>query len=528
MKILTSAQMKEIDRQTIEEVGIPGPVLMENAGLQIFRLLQTILPYCDGDRIVVVAGKGNNGGDGLVVARHLWNHGMIPQVVLLAGKEEIRGDAALNLRIAEKIGVPVAEVRSEAGWSARKKLIKEASVIVDAIFGTGLAKPAEGLYARAIEDINKTDAFKLAVDIPSGLSSDSFEIIGPAVKADVTVTLAAPKIAHVLSPAEVWVGELVVADISVPPQLLEAPHLMLELTEKRSLMKSFEKRQKDSHKGTYGHLFIIAGSVGKTGAAVMAAKAALKTGAGLVTVGTPQSCLPMVARGSVELMTEPLAETEEKTISAEALPRALALIKGKDALLIGPGISSQSSTAGFFAKLIPEVKLPLVIDADGLNILSLKPELLKRLPKTAILTPHPGEFARLVGLPLRDVIKRKLELAPAFAQKHGVLLVLKGYRTLVCAPDGRTFVNPTGNPGMATGGSGDVLSGMIASFLMQDKEALQAALAAVYLHGLSGDLAAEKIGERALVASDLIRFLPAALKALEDEAREEDFPLARI
>lgn len=528
MKILTSAEMKEIDRQTIEEVGIPGAVLMENAGLQIFRLLQTILPYCDGDKIVVVAGKGNNGGDGLVIARHLSNHGTIPHVILLAGKDEIRGDAALNLRIAEKIGVPVAEVRTEADWNAQKKRIREASVIVDALFGTGLAKPAEGIYARAIEDINKTDAFKLAVDIPSGLSSDSFEVIGAAVKADVTVTLAAPKIAHVIPPAEEWVGELVVADISVPPRLLEAPHLKLELTQKSLLLKSFKKRPKDSHKGTYGHLFIIAGSVGKTGAAVMAAKAALRTGAGLVTVGTPRSCLPMVAGGRVELMTEPLLETEEKTISAEALPQALTLLKGKDALLIGPGISTQSGTAAFFAELLPEVKLPVVIDADGLNILSLEPELLTRLPKTAILTPHPGEFARLVGLPLRDVIKRKLELAPAFAQKYGVVLVLKGYRTLVCAPDGRTYVNPTGNPGMATGGSGDVLSGMIGSFLMQDKEALQGALAAVYLHGLSGDLAVEKTGERALVAGDLIRFLPAALKALEDEAREEDFPLARI
>ena len=528
MKILTSAQMKEIDRQTIEEVGIPGPVLMENAGLQIFRFLQTILPYCDGNKIVIVAGKGNNGGDGLVIARHLWNHGIVPHVLLLAGKAEIRGDAALNLGIAEKIGVPITEVRTEAEWDARKKLIKEASVIVDAIFGTGLTKPAEGLQARAIEDINKTDAFKLAVDIPSGLSSDSFEIIGPAVKADVTVTLAAPKIAHVLPPAEQWVGELVVADISVPPQLFDAPHLELELIEKRGLLRSFKKRQKDSHKGTYGHLFIIAGSLGKTGAAVMAAKAALKTGAGLVTVGIPQSCLPMVARGMVELMTEPLAETREKAISAEALPRARTLFKGKDALLIGPGISTQGSTAEFVAKLMPEIKLPVVIDADGLNILSMKPELLKRLPKTAILTPHPGEFARLLGLELRDVIKRKLELAPAFAQERGVYLVLKGYRTLICAPDGRTFVNPTGNPGMATGGSGDVLSGMIASFLMQDKDVLQAALAAVYLHGLSGDLAVEKTGERALVAGDLIHYLPAALKELEDEASEGEYPLARI
>jgi NAD(P)H-hydrate epimerase len=528
MKILTSAEMKEIDRKTIEEIGIPGPVLMENAGLQIFRFLQTILPYCDSDKIVIVAGKGNNGGDGLVIARHLWNHGTVPRVILLAGKEEIRGDAALNLQIAEKIGVPITEARTEAEWNTRKKLIKEASVIVDAIFGTGLTKPAEGLYAKAIEDINKTGAFKLAVDIPSGLSSDSFEIIGPAVRADVTVTLAAPKVAHVLPPAEEWVGELVVADISIPPQLFDAPYLKLELTEKQALLRSFQKRKKDSHKGSYGHLFIIAGSVGKTGAAVMAAKAALKTGAGLVTVGTPQSCLPMVARGMVELMTEALAETEEKTISVEALPRAKALVKGKNVLLIGPGISTQSSTADFVADLMPEIKLPVVIDADGLNILSMRPELLKRLPKAAILTPHPGEFARLVGLPLRDAIKGKLELAPAFAREHGVHLVLKGYRTLVCSPDGRTFVNPTGNPGMATGGSGDVLSGMIASFLMQDKDALQAALAAVYLHGLSGDLAAEKMGERALVAGDLIRFLPAALKAMEDEAREEEFPLARI
>jgi NAD(P)H-hydrate epimerase len=268
--------------------------------------------------------------------------------------------------------------------------------------------------------------------------------------------------------------------------------------------------------------------MGKTGAAVMAAKAALKTGAGLVTVGTPQSCLPIVARGMVELMTEPLAETKDKTISIEALGRARSLLKGKDALLIGPGISTNESTAEFLAGLAAELKLPVVIDADGLNILSMKPQLLKRLPKPAILTPHPGEFARLAGLPLREVIKRKLELAPAFARENGVYLVLKGYRTLVCSPDGRTFVNPTGNPGMATGGSGDVLSGMVSSFLMQDKDALQAALAAVYLHGLSGDLAVEKTGERALVAGDLIRFLPAAIKALEEESREADFPLARI
>lgn len=528
MKVLTSAEMREIDRQTIEEIGIPGPVLMENAGLQIFRFLQSILPYCAGDAIVIVAGRGNNGGDGLVIARHLWNHGVPCRVILLAAKDEVKGDAALNLRIAERIGVPVEEVRSEGEWQAKKRRLAEAAAIVDAMFGTGLSKPATGLYARAIEDINKTDAFKLAVDIPSGLSSDSFEVIGPAVKADITVTLAAPKIAHVLPPAEEWVGELVVADISVPPRLLDAPHLKLELTEKRDLLQSFQKRKKDSHKGTYGHLFVVAGSLGKTGAAVMAARSALRMGAGLVTVGTPRSCLPMVAKGMVELMSEPLAETGQKTIAAEALSQVRSLLQGKDALLIGPGISPHESTAEFLAGLLPGLKLPVIIDADGLNILSARPRLLKRLPKAAILTPHPGEFARLVGRPVGEVIKGKLELAPQFAREHGVYLILKGYRTLVCAADGRTFINPTGNPGMATGGSGDVLSGMVASLLMQVKDPLQAALAAVYLHGLSGDLAAEKIGERALVASDLIRFLPAALKAMEDEAREEEFPLAEI
>ena len=517
MKVLTSAQMKEIDRRTIEDIGIPGPVLMENAGLQVFRVLQALFPGLAGENIVIVAGKGNNGGDGLVVARHLHNHGVRPQVLLLASKEEVRGDAALNLKIARAVGVTIKEVRSASDWKKQQKLLEHASVILDAIFGTGLVKPAEGLYAQAIESINKTRAFKLAVDIPSGLSSDTFELIGPAVRADLTVALAAPKIAHVFPPAEELVGDFIVADISIPPFLFEDESLKLEMMEKESLRACFRKRKRDSHKGNYGHLFIIAGSLGKTGAAALAARAAYKTGAGLVTVGTPRTCLPIVARSMMELMTEPLAETEEKTISSEALPRVLDLIKGKDALLIGPGISKQESTCQFVWNLIPKVRQPLVIDADGLNILSLKRELLKKLPRPTVLTPHPGEFARLTGLSIGEVLRSRLELVPSFARKYGIILVLKGYRTLVGAPDGRVFINPTGNPGMATGGTGDVLSGMIGALLMQHLDPLQAALTAVYLHGLSGDLASRRVGERAVVAGDLIRFLPQALKAVEAE-----------
>jgi NAD(P)H-hydrate epimerase len=515
MKILTSIQMREIDRKTIEGIGIPGAVLMENAGIRITQAILKRFPEVAEQNIVVVAGKGNNGGDGFVVARHLFNRGARPTVLLLAKKDEVKGDAALNLAVAGRIGVEIVETPTVAEWKKHKVGVWHASVIVDAIFGTGLLKPADGIYAAVIEDINKAGAFKIAVDIPSGLSSDTHLIIGPAVKADLTVALAAPKISHVLPPAEEFIGELVVADISVPPFLFDDPCLKIELVEKTTLAPYFKRRKKDSHKGSYGHLFVLAGSLGKTGAAAMAARAALRTGAGLVTVGTPQSCLPAIARSMMELMTEALPETPQKTLSESALTMILDLMKGKDAVLIGPGISTHPSTARLITSLLPKIKSPVVIDADGLNILAENPDALRSLPKPAVLTPHPGEFARLIGRSNQDVLDRRLELAPRFSEQLGVYLVLKGYRTLIATPEGRVFINPTGNPGMATGGSGDVLSGMIASLIIQEKDVLGATLAAVYLHGLSGDIGARKLGERALVAGDLIKYLPKAFKEME-------------
>ena len=515
MKILTSIQMREIDRKTIEGIGIPGAVLMENAGIRITQAILKRFPEVAEQNIVVVAGKGNNGGDGFVVARHLFNRGARPTVLLLAKKDEVKGDAALNLAVADRIGVEIVETPTVAEWKKHKVGVWHASIIVDAIFGTGLLKPADGIYAAAIEDINKAGAFKIAVDIPSGLSSDTHLIIGPAVKADLTVALAAPKISHVLPPAEEFIGELVVADISVPPFLFDDPCLKIELVEKTTLAPYFKRRKKDSHKGSYGHLFVLAGSLGKTGAAAMAARAALRTGAGLVTVGTPQSCLPAIARSMMELMTEALPETPQKTLSESALTMILDLMKGKDAVLIGPGISTHPSTARLITSLLPKIKSPVVIDADGLNILAENPDALRSLPKPAVLTPHPGEFARLIGRSNQDVLDRRLELAPRFSEQLGVYLVLKGYRTLIATPEGRVFINPTGNPGMATGGSGDVLSGMIASLIIQEKDVLGATLAAVYLHGLSGDIGARKLGERALVAGDLIKYLPQAIREME-------------
>lgn len=514
MKVLTSIQMKSIDRTAIEDIGIAGPILMENAGLQILKEIRTRFPDINKEKVVIIAGKGNNGGDGLVVARHLFNEGCYPCVLLLASKREVRGDAALNLRIAEKIGVKIYEIPSLKEWKTLKKNISQSTVLVDAIFGTGLAKPAHGVYAAVINDINRVKAYKIAVDIPSGLSSDTFQIIGPCVKADLTVTLAAPKIAHIFPPAEEYVGELVVADISIPPFLFNDDRLKLELVERQAFLPYFTRRKKGTHKGTYGHLFVLSGSLGKTGAAVMAAKAALKMGAGLVTVGTPMSCLPIVARSMVELMTEPLAETEEKTLSFEALKKIMTLVKDKDALMIGPGISTHPSTSELVLSLVPKLNLPVVFDADALNIFSLRPEILKSLPKRAVLTPHPGEFARLLNISTQDVVDKKLELAPQFSEKYEVYLVLKGYRTLTATPEGKVFINPTGNPGMATAGTGDVLSGMIASMIMQEKNILEAILAAVYVHGMSGDIGAERLGEKSLTAGNIITYLPSAIRSM--------------
>jgi hydroxyethylthiazole kinase-like uncharacterized protein yjeF len=517
MKVLTSAEMREIDRKTIEDVGIPGPVLMENAGIRVTRAILERFPEAASERIVIIAGKGNNGGDGLVVARHLSGWGAMPKVILLGSKAELRGDAALNFGIAERMGLDIAESPTSEAWKKLCPVLFRASVVVDAIFGTGLQKPAGGLYAEAIEDINRAAGFKVAVDIPSGLSSDTSLLIGPAVKADLTIALAAPKIPHVLPPAEEYVGVLEVVEIGIPNAMFEDEGLKLSFMRHEDVRPCLKKRKKDTHKGTYGHLFILSGSRGKAGAAALAGRAALRMGAGLVTVGTPEGCLPAIARPTPELMIEPLPQTAEGTLAEEAGDRILELVKGKDAVLVGPGLSTHPSTTRLVLGLLPRLRVPIVIDADGLNIVAGNIEALGRLRAPAVLTPHPGEFSRLMGIPTRDILDRRLELAADFAATRGVVLVLKGYRTLTANPDRRVFINSTGNPGMASGGSGDVLSGIIAALVIQEKDLFEATAAAVYVHGLSGDIGASRLGERPLIAGDLIRYLPAAVRALEEE-----------
>jgi ADP-dependent NAD(P)H-hydrate dehydratase / NAD(P)H-hydrate epimerase len=514
MKVLTQKQMQSIDKQAVKDIGIIGPILMENAGREIAEAIKKRFPRIEKENVLIISGKGNNGGDGFVVARHLFNSGAQVRIILLAEKQGLDGDAGLNCGIADKMGIEILEVTTPELWRSHREIIGNADILVDAIFGTGLTKPAGGRYAEIIEDLNARQGYKVAVDIPSGLAADKFQIIGPAVKADLTVTMAAPKIAHVFPPAENYIGELVVADISAPAFLFENDALRLTMVEEEMLLPYFSRRDKNTHKGTYGHLLILSGSLGKTGAAAMSGKAALKMGAGLVTVGTPKSCVPIVARSMDELMTEPLPETSEWTLSEKGCGKILSVLKGMDAVMIGPGISTQESTARLIRKLLPDLQIPMILDADALNIIAQDIKLLNKLQAPAVLTPHPGEFARLIHSGTKEVVENKIKWVPEFARNYGVYVVLKGYRTLISDPKGRMFINPTGNPGMATGGSGDVLSGMLGAMIIQEGSLCDAVIAGVYVHGLSGDIAADRFGEKALLAGDIISCLPEVMRRL--------------
>lgn len=516
--VLTAAEMRDADRRTIEEVGLPGAVLMENAGAAVARAIRDHFPAVR--RPVVLCGKGNNGGDGFVVARELLT--LKPSVFLVGPRAEVHGDARIHLGVYERSGGVVREVRDDAAWGTVRPEVLAADLIVDALLGTGLSQAPSGLVGQAIRDVAERpepDRSPLvAVDIPSGLSSDSGETPWTALAAALTVTFAAPKYGLVLPPACEHVGELVIADIGIPRSLLEGAQLWL--LEPSDAARMFPPRERGAHKGTFGHLLVIAGSVGKTGAAVLAATAALRTGLGLVTVATPAPALPAVAAGRAELMTEPLPTDSTGTLEAGAVTRALALAKDRDAVVLGPGLGQESGTRAFVRDFVRRCPVPLLVDADGLNALAASTrekgatDALRRSSPT-LVTPHPGEMARLVGSSASEVQRRRLETARAFAMETGAVVALKGQRTLVVRADGRAAVNPTGNPGMATGGTGDVLSGIAGALLARGCDAWTAATAGVYLHGLAGDEAAAQMGQESLVAGDLVDHLPRAFRSLE-------------
>ncbi len=523
MKILTAAQMQRVDRLTGERYGVPSLTLMENAGRAVVEFLSECSAPLSSHKITIVCGRGNNGGDGLAVARLLRAQGLAPRVVLLADPESLKGDAARNYERLAAEGEP--EVAADiAAWRALQKNLEGTTLLVDAILGTGLTRPVEGYLRDVIRDLNGgfPGARIVAIDLPSGICADSGELTGDSVRAHFTVTFTAPKMAHVFSPACERMGDWVVKQIGTPPQALDDdPELFLSLICPEDLAWLVRPRKVDANKGDFGRVLILAGSVGKTGAAALAAHAALRAGAGLVTVATAKSAVPIIASLGMEFMTEPLPETDSGTISLRALDygRMEKLMEGKTVLAIGPGLGTIPETAEFARTVVSQSKIPVVVDADGLNAFAGCMTTFRAgrpSPPEAVLTPHPGEMARLAGAPTAEIQARRVEIAREFSTRHKVNLVLKGYRTLIAAPDGRVSVNPTGTPGMAKGGTGDILTGVIAGLLAQYPAlpVADVAAGAVYLHGLAGDLAARNTDPVSMLAGDLLDAIPQAYRRL--------------
>lgn len=512
MYVLTGSEMREADRRTIEDVGIPSRSLMENAGRAVARTMTRELPDLRSRKMAVICGKGNNGGDGLVVLRALATQGVSAKAWVLCSLDELSGDARHNLEAAQEAGLPVASAADEPAWRQALSEISRSDVIVDAIFGTGLTRPAAGLPEQAIRDINEMPAFTVAVDVPSGLSSDTGEIRGLSIQADLTVALAAPKVCHLIPPASLRSSRLEVVDIGIPKSVLESVGSRLQTIEPEEIRRFLPQRRAEAHKGDFGHLLIVGGSISKPGAAVMAAHAALRAGVGLVTVAAPRSALALMAPALPEAMWEPLDQNSEGAIAASAYSRLQELLAGKTSLAIGPGLGQNAETVGLVKRLVAENELPTVIDADGLNAYHGDMDALP--PKRPLaLTPHPGEAGRLLGCPARDVQKNRLDSVRELASRTDAFVLLKGHRTLVSDPSGNVFINLTGNPGLATGGTGDVLTGVVGALV--NRLAMDVALrVAAHLQGLAGDLAAESVGQTSLLATDVIRSLPKALRRL--------------
>jgi NAD(P)H-hydrate epimerase len=471
----------------------------------------------------VLAGGGNNGGDGFVISRHLWQQRVEVSVYCLKKRESYQGDAKINLDIIKKLGVPIEEYTDGGSLTALKEELKEADLLVDAILGTGLKAPVLGFYQEVIDMVNQLGRPVLAVDLPSGLSATSGLPLGTCIQATVTATFGLPKVGQLVTPGCTSVGHLEVVDIGLPRSLTETPDPPRIWLEAEDLAAMIGPRSTTSHKGSFGHVLVVGGSVGKTGAAAMAglgaarAGAGLVTRAGLVTLAVPTSLHGLMEAKLTEVMTEPLAETADQTVALAALPRLQTLIEDKQALALGPGISVHEETDQVVLKLVESSPCPIVLDADGVNGLVDNLDVLTRARAPVVLTPHPGEMGRLLKRSAAEVQNERLALAQSFSQEYGVTLVLKGARTLISSPEGRLAINSTGNPGLASGGTGDVLTGLIAGFAAQGLSPFDAACMGVYCHGKAADRLARRWGEQGMLATDLLPEIPIILKSLAEQ-----------
>ncbi len=517
MKVVTAEVMQQLDRRTIEEAGIPGVVLMENAGRGAVRVLLENYPHVLNGTVAIIAGKGNNGGDGFVIARYLINRGISVCIFLLGVRGKIQGDAKVNLTSALEMKVPLTEIQDSAGWKAHRRELEGCALIVDAIFGTGLTSDIVGLIGEVINDLNGLDIPTVAVDLPSGLHPDTGAVLGTCVHADCTVTFGLPKRGLFLYPGAQHAGRITIVDISIPSSFVDEAALTDHLLSFADMSQALKVRKPDTHKGDYGHVLAIAGSRGKTGAAALTCQAAARVGAGLVTLGIPESLHAVMEQKLTEVMTEPLQEHTAGFLGMGSFKKIQELLEGKKVLVLGPGLSTREDTVQLVHAIIKESSIPVVVDADGINALGAHPALLQQVDVPVVLTPHPGEMARLAGMSARDVQRDRIAIAKDFAQRYGCYLVLKGARSLIAEPDGSLCINLTGNPGMASGGMGDLLTGMIPGFIAQGYDCATSIKLAVFIHGLAGDLVSIERGPVGFIAGDVLSEVPRVLKALVNQ-----------
>ena len=513
MRVLDSDQMRGVDRAATEVLGVPSMVLMENAAIGVADAIGERFPEVRA--VAIFCGPGNNGGDGYAVARHLTVRGYECQVFTVGPPARADSDAARQLEIARRMGIEPGLVASVAEVEAAVEVARQADLVVDALFGTGLSRALEEPYASLVEALSSRQVPGLAIDLPSGLDASRALVPGAHFRADVTVTFAAPKVALVLPPASEAAGEVVIADLGIPEDLIAESGARLHLLLAEELEPHLGPRPADSHKGDYGHALLVAGSAGKAGAAILAARAAVRSGAGLVTAAVPEGILETVDLGSLESMTLPLPGGP-RGLGEEAAAALIAACAGKAAVAMGPGLGTEPGTVEVARGLALGLPVPLVLDADGLNAFAGAIERLRERTAPTVLTPHPGELARLLGKTPSAIVSDRPAAAREAAGKSGAIVVLKGHRTLIATPEGELWINPTGNPGMASGGTGDVLTGILLGLLAQGFEPLAATQLGVYVHGLAGDRVAQLAGERGLKAGDLVEQLPAAWRALAE------------
>ena len=515
MKIATSAQMREIDHATIGEMRIPGLRLMENAGKAV---ADKIIEYFPNARSIgFFCGKGNNGGDGLVCARHLIQQSLSAEVFLLSKSDELKGDAKANLSAYLNLSPKpiLVEISNEEQLKQTVSILHNYDVLVDALLGTGTSGQIHGLTSLAIDVVNHTNKPIVSIDIPTGLDADRGTTLGKCIKPVLTVTLGLPKIGLVTYPGAKHVGRLKIADIGIPEKVIRDKHLFLNWMTDKEMALLLPHRDPDSHKGTYGHVMVLAGSPGFTGAAALTSLSALRSGAGLVTLGIPSSLQSLMATKLTEVMTLGLPETPKHFFDINAEPIILDFLYKAKVLAIGPGISTNEQTMALVRRLIQVSPRPMVIDADGLYAFSQDPSVCKLAKVPLILTPHPGEMARLTHSTIREVQGNRIGVAQKFSKEYNVYLVLKGSRTIIAEPGGQIYINSTGNAGMASGGSGDVLTGLITGFLAQGLNPLESCILGTYLHGSAGDIAADELTQFAMIAGDLITYLPKAIQQLQ-------------